>query len=287
VRKSPATGLASGVSILVVALLASCRSVAVPAPREDSGKLVYGTRFGRFRSLGRAEVQAATLTTRGEYLPDRQFRFPTTVDYDLDAYTRAHIELMPYSRTNRDVGWTSSGTGEHIYGVYRRLRDYERGQSWEGRSTGAIGVDAFAVFPQGGDKPPRWGGVIEGEEGYFGILNYELANSNRNLNFAAGGGVGGIPGRPGKTGRVIAGVTWTEAFPGPGIEYATEDMRVSVENTWVWDPAEGRTFGELGLVATVWVGSVELALGYRRGLTSETEDDVLFLGFGTRLFDAF
>jgi hypothetical protein len=279
-------------TLALAALVASCRSagrrVAAPVVPQDSGKLVYGTRYGRLRSLGRAEVQAAEVTTRAEYLPDDQIRFPTNVDYDIDAWTRAYVEFLPYSRTDRDGDWTSSSTGENVFGIYRRLVDYGRGgPRGGGGGTSAIGLDAFAVFPHGGDKPPRWNGVIEGQEGYYGVLNYEIANSQRNINFAAGGGAGGIVGRPGKTGRVIGGIAWTEAFPGPGFEYSTDDVRLTVENSWVWDPPEDRLFGELGFVATVWVGSVELALGYRRGLTSETVDDVVFVGFGTRLFDAF
>ncbi len=89
----------------------------------------------------------------------------------------------------------------------------------------------------------------------------------------------------GDSGRILGGLVLTEALSPTGFGLSTEPTRLGIETFWVHDPVDDRTFGELGIGLSFWAGTIEVDLGYRRGLTSETQDDVFYLGFRTLMFD--
>ena len=62
-------------------------------------------------------------------------------------------------------------------------------------------------------------------------------------------------------------------------------MRVGLETFWTLAPSENQNFGEVSFLLGFWIDTSEITVGYRAGLTAESPDWVVFVNFGTRLFD--
>ncbi|MFQ5503818.1 MAG: hypothetical protein ACE5F1_03355 [Planctomycetota bacterium] len=259
----------------------------MPEARPRAEAHVQPMRFGRLSHYGDTELGTARIRAAAEVLPGDQVRTVSRAEFDFDESMRPWLEFQPLSFTDEASGWESSTTGDLLFGLYRRVQAYGADGTWERRGEPALGIDLFAVSPHGARKRPRWPGVVEGEEGYYGVGTLGFAGEERNLSFNLGGGIGGIPRRDGRSGRLLGGLGITQSLPGLGIDWSTEATRLGIEAFWVWDAPGDRVFGELTVAVSFWVGSLELSLGYRRGLSSESEDDVFFIGFGGLLFDAF
>jgi hypothetical protein len=278
----------------VIVRSAVLASVAALAACAASGTSLGGSRaallppagLARSFSYGDHEEAAADIRAAAELLPGDQLRLPVRLEYDIDGATMPWIDGLLWSMSDPDGDQDSSATSELIYGLQRRLRPPDSSQSgWP--LVPAMSATGFIVSPHGNPKPARWQGVIESQEGYFGVLTSEWGNADNNLHLDLGGGVGGRPGEPGHSGRLIGGLGYTLGLASPGFGHSTEPMRLGIETSWVHDPVDDRTFGELGLGFSVWVGTFEIDAGYRRGLTGETHDDVFYVGFRTRFLDTF
>lgn len=242
---------------------------------------------------GQAEAGGVDLTVSGDHFPGDALLLPMRMSFDVDDRLRPWLDWQPLAWVDGpDANMERRGSGDLAFGVQQRLTN-----GGEGGLSPLVSVNVFGVTPHGGPRPPRLPGIIEGEEGYYALLMSEWGDLERSLTLNVGAGVGGrvgsrIPGQrfetagqDGKSGRVLASLAFTEALPSTGVDFATEPSRLGAELFWLHDPVDDRTFAELHVGFSFWLGANEVDLGWRRGLTSETEDDVFYLGFRVRLFD--
>ena len=275
--------------VTLLLLLGACAAGGVVPKR-----VLAPAGLARGFAWGQAEAGGVDLAVSGDVYPGDALLLPMRMTFDLDDRLRPWADWQPAAWIDRESdGWHRGGSGDLAVGLQQRLGNGGDEDSW----APVISANVFAVAAHGGPRPPRIPGVIEGEEGYYAILMTEWGNLDRSLTLNVGGGVGGrvgapIAGRPfefrgqrGKSGRMLASLAFTEALPATGIDFSTEPSRVGAEVFWLHDPVDDRTFAELHLGVSFWLGANEVDLGWRRGLTSETEDNVFYLGFRIRLFD--
>ena len=237
----------------------------------------------RTLSSGTHDYGSVEFASVAEFVPGKRLRFPTEITWNVDGLTAFRVEWMPFAVADRGGDdWEFAGSGELVWGLARRLMPSRE----DNELAPALSFHAFGVTPHGGRKPARWPGVVENQEGGFAVLAAEWGDDDWSLAANLGAGLGGRVGRPGYGGRVLGGLALTKAFGPTGIGLSTEPVRAGIETHWLRDPIDDRTFGELQLGVSFWVGSVEVQAGWRRGLTSETDDDVIYLGFKSLMFDA-
>lgn len=247
----------------------------------DVDRVLPAAGFGRNATYGDHDWGSAEIRVAGELVPGDQVHVPVEIFTAVDDRTSLFVEWLPVGFKERDDGWDVSSSGEITYGLHQRIARPDP------LSPGLPALTAvlFAVSPHGGPKPARWPGVIEGEEGYFAVGGAEWSSSELSFGLNLGTGVGGRPASTGHSGRILAGAGLTWGLAPTGIGFSTEPTRLGLETFWVRDPVDDRTFGELHAGLSFWVGVTEIDLGYRRGLTDDTVDNVFYVGFRARMFD--
>jgi hypothetical protein len=238
----------------------------------------------RLVTYGDHEEASVDFEMAVEVVDGEHIHLPVKFLFDVDGQTGPWVEWHPVG-VKHDGSWRLSSSGELLAGVHQRISGPRSAQV--GGFQTAFSAEAFAVFPHGGAKPARWPGVVENEEGYFVLGAGEIGNEQVTLALNLGAGVGGRPGRTGKSGRVLGGGALTYALQTTGIDYATEPSRVTLESFWTHDPIDDRTLAELSFGVSLWLGVVELDMGYRRGLTDGVPQDVFYIGIRSRAFDTF
>lgn len=249
--------------------------------------------LSRSFSWGQAEAGGVDLATSAEAYPGDAVLLPARMTFDVDGIVRPWVEWQGLAAVDRPdgSGWERAGSGDLVYGLQQRLSSGGDGFA------PLVSLNVFGVSPHGGPRPARWGGIIEGEEGYYGLVSSEWGDEGQSLTLNVGGGAGGrigdrLPGRSferaprrGKSGRVFASVGWTQGLPTTAWDLATEPTRLGAELFVLHDPVDDRTFAELHLGLSFWVGTQEINVGWRRGIGSDAEDNVLYVGARVRLFD--
>ncbi|MCB9880964.1 MAG: hypothetical protein H6832_18410 [Planctomycetes bacterium] len=243
---------------------------------------------------GQAEAGGVDLNVAATWHPDDAVQLPTRVTFDLDDRVRPFVIWQPFAFTNReDDSWDLRGSGDFVAGASQRLSSGGNDDLF----SPLVSIQAFAVFPHGGPRPPLWPGIIEGEEGYFALLSSEWGDMDRSFTLNVGGGAAGRVGsfvtgssfvrntQAGRGGRVFASCAFTQGLGSTGIEFATEPSRLGAELAYLRDPVDDRDYLELHVGLSFWLGANEIDIGWRRGLTSDTEDNVLYIGSRVRLFD--
>ncbi|HMQ21310.1 MAG TPA: hypothetical protein PKE00_02405 [Planctomycetota bacterium] len=289
-RWTTQAALPSAILVSALLLLVACSSGGTMPKRilDPAGR-------PRGFAWGQAEAVGVDLEVAAEYHDRDAVLLPARMTVDLDDAIRAFVQWQPLAVTKRpDDGWDRRSSGDFVAGISQRLTG---GGLEEDSLTPLVSFQAFAAFPHGGPRPAQWPGVIEGEEGYFGILSSEWGSLERSVTLNLGGGVGGRVGalrpgsaferfsRPGRSGRIFTSLAFTQGLGSTGIEFATEPTRLGVEVAWLRDPVDDRDFAELHVGLSFWLGANEIDVGWRRGLSSETEDNVLYIGARVRLFD--
>ncbi len=273
--------------------LASCASgtkVDGPEPQQyiprGQGILIQPLTWSRLSTSERRDEGVATFDLAFEGQDDDILRFVNRNDYDFDSIWRAYIVWQPLSWVNDGTGsYGKSTTGDVRMGLNGRLFEsvlpMGDGQALDLEG----GIEAFAIWPTGQPKPPRWAGVVDSNEGYFLLGNLRGGNHMQSLALNLGAGAQQQPGSVGYTARYLMGAAYNRGFAFGPHENGGSGLRLGAETFWTLAPAENQNFGELSLLLGFWVDTAEITLGYRAGLTSESPDWVLFINVGTRLFD--
>lgn len=262
-------------AVAMVCATSACQSTP---PRD----ILVPAGLPRATSYGDHEVGGGEIRASAEVVSGEQVHLPTRVLLAIDANTSAHVEWLPFGFKDRPDGWDRSSSAELTYGLHHRISGGDEWNVWRP----AISVNVFGIAPHGGPKAARWPGVVEGEEGYFGVLAAEWGNHERSVLLNVGSGVGGRPVGNGDSGRILAGAAFTQALAGTGIGFSTEPTRIGIETHFAYDPIDDRTFGELHVGLSFWLGATEVDVGYRRGIAPDSHDDVFYIGFRSRLLDS-
>lgn len=276
--------------LLVATLaLAACANQGVMPKR-----VLAPAGFTRTFSWAQADAGGVDLSVSAETYPGDAVLLPARMTFDVDDSIRPWAEWQGLAFVDRpdDVGFERAGSGDFVYGLQQRLS-----AGGEGAFSPLVSLNFFGIAPHGGPRPARWAGLIEGEEGYYGMLMTEWGDADRsavlNLGAGAGGRVGDrIAGRNferahqvGKSGRVFGSLALTQGFATTGWDLTTEATRVGAELFVLHDPVDDRNIAELELGVSFWYGTNEINVGFRHGLTSDSEDNVFYLGFRVRAFD--
>ena len=250
------------------------------------GTLIKPLTWSRVTTSERRDDGVANFDLAFEGQDDDILRFVNRNEYDFDSVWRAYLVWQPASWVKDSQGsYGFSTTGDVRMGLNARLFEgvlpVEEGKALDLEA----GVEVFAVWPTGQPKPPRWAGVVDSNEGYFVLGNVRGGSNSQSLALNLGAGGQQQPGSTGYTARYLMGAAWNQGIGFNPQAFGEAGMRVGLETFWTLAPAEDQDFGEVSLLLGFWVDTAEITVGYRAGLTEESPDWVLFVNFGTRLFD--
>ena len=279
----------------LILLLASCATgsrVGRPdAVDQDfrpvgQGTLIRPLTWSRVMTSARRDDGVARFDLAFEGQDDEILRFVNRNEYDFDSVWRTYVVWQPLSWVDDGQGSDrKSTTGDVRLGVNARwfqgVLPVADGQALDLEA----GVEAFAVWPTGQPKAPRWPGVVDSNEGYFVVGNVRGGNHSQSLALNLGAGGQQQPGTTGYTARYLMGAAFNQGIGFGPHDSGESGLRIGLESFWTLAPAEDQEFGEVSLLLGFWVDTAEITVGYRAGLTEESPDWVLFVNFGTRLFD--
>jgi len=244
--------------------------------------------WSRLSLPGRPEPGASDIAVESLWEPGSGFESLALVRFAPGGGWQPYVEVPLLSFRDRPGEVRTSLTGDRVYGLRGSLapRDSRGRPLPDAWAFGDLGFRVFAVDPAGNPKGLRWPGLLEGERALASLLSTEWRVGDYAVATGLGAALVGIRGRGGRNGRAILGLALDRMLPSTGFGLATEETRLRIETNWILDPAGNRLIGEVAAGLSFAVGSWQWDLAWRQGLADSPLEGTLFLGFQTRMVEA-